>query len=120
MRIAKSYDIAVSSPVLLRVRRCHAIASVIEYRAGKDRGRGFQFQCAFIGACGELGLDGFKLLSIDNGLVLPTVCLPAMRHLPDVEAVSKQVGERADGERNAAPCLAGFQRLPTRLQSRST
>ena len=59
---------------------------------------------------GQLGLDGIEQVPIDNGGLLAGQDLTLEDHLPNVEAVAKQMGERPARERNAADGLACLQR----------
>jgi hypothetical protein len=47
-------------------------------------------------AFGQLGLPRLEQLSIDDGLMLALVRLPAIDDLADIEAVLEQMSDRAD------------------------
>ena len=89
--------------------RGHAVAAVIEDASGQQR-LGFH-PCGrvIVALLVQLGLDGVEQVPINNGGLFAGQDLALEGHLPDVEAVAQQVGERAARERDAADCLAGLE-----------
>src|SRR4029450_5804653 len=61
------------------------------------------------GLPGELALHRLKQRRIKNGLVLSAMNVATVDHLADIEAVLKQMGERADAEPPPADGPAGRQ-----------
>jgi len=57
----------------------------------------------------ELGLDGLKQVLIENGRLLPFEDFALESDFADIEAIAKQMRERAARERNAADGLARLE-----------
>ena len=82
--------------------RADAIAAAIEDTADQQ-GLGLH-PCSFvtIHLFTQLGLDGLEQVPIDNGRLLALEDLTLKRHVSDIEAIAKQMGERSARERDAA------------------
>src|SRR5437016_12370308 len=95
---------------LAGVARAHAIAAVIEDTADQQ-GLGLH-PCGFVTVhlFAQLGLDGLEQVAIDNGRLLALEDLTLKRHVSDIEAIAKQMGERSTRERNSADGLPGLER----------
>src|SRR5262249_59648953 len=92
--------VAVLDTPLANVARRHAIAAVIE-DASSQQGLGpHPFGLMIVRLFAQLGLDGVKQVSVDDGSLLAGQTLALEHHLPDVEPVAEQMSKRAAREWN--------------------
>jgi Tripartite tricarboxylate transporter family receptor len=77
--------VPVTHPLLVRVRRAHAVAAVIEDAARQNGGRALEPNLPFDGVGGELGLHGFEQVTVEDRLVFPAMQLAPIGDLADIE-----------------------------------
>src|SRR6516162_11572130 len=95
---------------LAGMARAHAVATVIK-KAADQQTLGFgPFGLMVVDLVIQLGLDGLEEVLIDNGRLLTFEDFALEDDFADVEAIAKQMGERAPRERYAADGLAGLER----------
>jgi hypothetical protein len=80
----------------------HAVAAVVEELAHQQRRRARPALNEGALLRGELGLDGFEQVAIEDRLMLSRAHVTAIEDLADVEAVVQQIGEGTPRERDAA------------------
>src|SRR6516164_8475907 len=88
----------------------HATAAVIE-EAADQQTLGFgPFGLVVVDLLVQLGLDGLKQVLVENGRLLTFEDFALESDFADIEAIAKQMRERATRERYAADGLAGLER----------
>src|SRR6516164_3468557 len=95
---------------LAGVARAHAVAAVIEEAADQETLGFGPFGLMVVDLVIQLGLDGLKELLIKNGRLLTFEDFALEDDFADIEAIAKQMRERAPRERYAADGLAGLKR----------
>src|SRR6516164_10844646 len=89
--------------------QAHAVAAVIE-EAADQQTLGFgPFGLMVVDLVIQLGLDGLEQVLIDNGRLLTSKDFALEGDFADIEAIAKQMRERATCERYAADGLAGLK-----------
>src|SRR5215475_5742844 len=97
------YIVPVADTELVGVRWAHAVAAVVEDATGQNGGRALEPHLPGDGVGGELGLHGFKQVTVKDRLMLPAMHLAPIGDLADVEPVLEQMGEWAHAEKDTAP-----------------
>src|SRR6516162_9382362 len=101
--------VAVFGLTLPRMARAHAVAAVIE-EAADQQTLGFgPFGLMVVDLFIQLSLDRLKHVLVENGRLLPFKDFAFESDFTDIEAITKQMCERASGKRNAADGLAGIE-----------
>jgi hypothetical protein len=70
--------VPIAHAMLVRVRRAHAVAAVIEDPAGQDGRRTFEPNLPGDGVASEFCLYGLEQVAREDGLVLPTMHLASI------------------------------------------
>src|SRR6202040_2209505 len=94
--------IPVADAALVRMRRAHAVAAVVEEAAGQNGGRAPEPDLSRDGVGGALGLHGLEHVAAEDRLMLAAMHLTPIGDLADVEPVLEQMGKGTHAEADAA------------------
>ena len=87
----------------------HAVAAIVEEAADQETLGFGPFGLLVVDLFIELGLDRLKQAPIENGRLLAFKDFALESNFTDIEAIAKQMCERASRKRNAADGLAGLE-----------
>ena len=94
--------IPVADAALVRMRRAHPVAAVVEEAAGQNGRRASEPNLPGDGVGGALGLHGLEQVAGEDRLMLAAMHLTPIGDFADVEPVLEQMGKRPHAEADAA------------------
>ena len=94
--------IPVAHAALVRMRRAHAVAAVVEEAAGQNGGRAPEPDPSRDGVGGALGLHGLEHVAAEDRLMLAAMHLTPIGDFADVEPVVEQMGKGTHAEADTA------------------
>src|SRR6476660_7893223 len=89
--------------------RGHPVTAVIEDAPGQQRLRFHPRGLVTVDLLTQFGLDGVEQALIHNGSLFASEDLALEGHLPDIEAIAKEVSQPATRKRDAADCVSSLQ-----------
>ena len=100
--------IPVADAALVRMRRAHPVAAVVEETAGQNGGRATETDQPDDGVGSALGLHGLEQIAAEDRRLLAAMHLTPIGDLADVEPVLEQMGKGTHAEADtAAPAADG-------------
>jgi hypothetical protein len=98
--------IPVARALLVRMRRAHAIAAIVEEAAGQEGGRASEPDLPGDGVGGEFFLHGLEQVAAKDRLMLAPMHLSSIGDLADVEPVLEEMGKRPHAKADTAALAA--------------
>ena len=118
--------IPVADAALVRMRRAHPVAAVVEETAGQNGGRAPETDQPDDGVGGALGLHGLEQIAAEDRRMLAAMHLTPIGDLADVQSVLEQMGKGTHAEVDTAAPAAiataielGPDALPIKLRDQS-